>query len=151
MATQIEQLKSQSDDLQQRLCDAIRKESRLRLLIDNQYRLLDPRCKALLDAVRITAANMFASLIDVFRPIYGNYRNDHVMLRNLTRADGFLHASDELIHVRLWLKGRFQKRPLRAFANFLAKMTDQINTDFHRDDAGAPPIRISLVDSSPTL
>lgn len=146
LAVTIDQLKSQCDDLQRCLCEAVRQQSRLQLLIDNQYQLLDTRCKALLDAVRVTAANMFADLAGIFRPIYGNYRNDHVMLRNLTRADGFLHQADGVIHVRLWLKGRFQPRQLKAFNEFLADITQRIN----RDRPAATPVWIYPLREPPT-
>jgi len=144
----IEELKERRDRIDAQLAEAIRCQSRLRLLIDNHYRLLDTRCKELLDALRITASNMFAALLAVFRPIYGNYRNDHVMLRQLTRADGFLHRIDGTLHVRLWLAGRFQPWQTTAFKTFLAEMSDRIN------DARGPDrdhVRITLLDGPPTL
>jgi hypothetical protein len=140
-------LKQQLHQLDGQLCEAVRRQSRLRLLIDNHYRFLDTRCKGMLDALRITASNMFAALVAVFRPIYGNYRNDHVMLRNLTRADGFLHCVDGILHVQLWPKGRFQKRQTNAFAAFLAEMSDRINTS---RPAADPTVRIRLLNAPPT-
>ena len=102
---------------------------------------------ACIEALRIVAANMFASLVEVFRPIYGNYRNDHAMLRNLTRADGFVHAADGVLHVRLWIKGRFQPKHARAFRAFLAEMSERISAG---RAAGQPDVRIALLDASPT-
>ena len=143
---QVSENKQHLADLQARLSEAVRQQSRLRLLIDNRYRLLDSRCKEMLDALRISASNMFAALVAVFRPIYGNYRNDHVMLRNLTRADGFLHNDGQTLHVRLWLKGRFQDRQLKAFRAFLAEMSDRLTA--HRPP-GSPPVRINLLEHPP--
>jgi hypothetical protein len=57
---------------------AVREQSRLRLLIDNHYRLYDTRRKETLDALRVAASNMFASLLSVFRPLYDNRRNDRL-------------------------------------------------------------------------
>ena len=129
------------------LAEAIRVDSRLRLLIDGRYRFIDTRRKELLDALRIVAANMFASLVAVFRPIYGNYRNDHQMLRNLTRADGFVHAADGVLHVRLWIKGRFQAWQDRAFRTFLDEISARISAA--RTD-GQPKVKIELLDAPPT-
>lgn len=140
-------VKEHLHELEQRLCAAVREQSRLRLLIDNNYRMLNTRCKAMLDALRITASNMFAELLRTFRPIYNNYRNDHAMLRNLTRADGFLCCQNGCITLRLWLKGRFQARQLTAFRTFLAEMTDSINEHFA---LCAPPVRIALLEQPPT-
>ncbi len=146
--TGIPPLKRQLEQLERRLYEAVRQQSRLRLLIDNHYRLLDTRRKETMDALRITASNMFAGLVTVFRPIYRNYRNDHVMLRNLTRADGFIRCADGTLEVRLWLKGRFQPWQIRAFSAFLAEMTERINA---RLQPGEPTLRIALANGRPTL
>lgn len=139
----IEPLKTALDDLDLRLSAAVRDQSRLRLLIDNHYRFYDTRRKETLDALRIAASNMFANLLAVFRPLYDNRRNDHAMLRNLTRADGFLRRQDGTIHVELWLKGRFEPAQLRVFGHFLDEMTSRIND---RLPPGHDRIRIALHD-----
>ena len=139
--------KEERDRIDRELSEAVRTDSRLRLLIDGHYRLIDTRCKEMLDALRIVAANMFAALAAVFRPIYGNYRNDHAMLRNLTRADGFVHAADGVLHVRLWIKGRFQPKQATAFRAFLAEMSERIS---NARAEGQPEVRITLLDAPPT-
>ncbi|MEI8191091.1 MAG: putative transposase, partial [candidate division NC10 bacterium] len=139
-------LKQQAAGLETRLGAAIRNQSRLQLLIDNHYRLLDSRCKATLDALRIAASNMFAALAARFRPLYGNHRNDHVMLRQLTRADGFLHRDGQTVYVRLWLRGRFQEWQLRAFRRFLAEVSEDLTRLF------APTgtqVRVTLLSTPP--
>jgi hypothetical protein len=118
-------LKQQTADPEARLAAALRSQSRLQLLTDSHYRLLDTRCKATLDALRIAASNMFAGLAARFRSLYGNHRNDHVMLRQLTRADGFLHRDGQTVYRRLWLRGRFQRWQTRAFRRFLAEVASQ--------------------------
>ena len=148
MEPDIADIKERRDRIDAQLAEAIRSQSRLRLLIDNHYRLLDTRCKELLDALRVTASNMFAGLLAVFRPIYGNYRNDHVMLRQLTRADGFLHRIDDTLHVRLWLAGGFQPWQTRDFKTFLAEITDRINDARGSDQI---QVRITLLDGPPML
>jgi len=124
----------------------LKNTSRLQGLIDQNYSMLDVRAKAYFDALRIVASNMFRNLLRQFRPIYGNHRNDHAMLRQLTRADGFVREIDGVVHVELWLKGRFQKKQRAVFKNFLAECTEEINQHF----AGrARPVRITLPDSPP--
>ncbi len=123
----IQPIKTILDDLDSRLGATVREQSRLRLLIDNHYRFYDTRRKETLDALRITASNMFARLLSVFRPLYDNRRNDHAVLRNLTRADGFLHREEGILHVELWLKGRFEPAQIHIFKNFLDEISARIN------------------------
>ncbi|MCK5804693.1 MAG: hypothetical protein KAI66_17780, partial [Lentisphaeria bacterium] len=47
------------EPLEAQLCRATRKQSRLQLLVDGNYRLLDTRKKAMMDALRVTASNIF--------------------------------------------------------------------------------------------
>lgn len=136
----------ESEKLQCDLASMLKTTSRLQTLMDHNYRILDIRAKSYFDALRIAASNMFRNLHDRFRPIYANHRNDHVMLRQLTRADGFIHEAEQTIHVKLWIKGRFQKKQRLAFGTFLAECTEEINRNL---DGHAMPIRISLLHRSP--
>ena len=133
-----------TENMRQNLDTMLKITSRLQSLIDQNYRILDIRAKAYFDAHRIVAANMFRNLLKSFRPIYGNYRNDHAMLRQLTRADGFVRENDGCIHIDLWLKGRFQKKQQTAFKTFLAEFTEEINHHFANR---SQPVRISLWNS----
>jgi hypothetical protein len=136
-----------AEQMRSDLAGMLKNTSRLQSLIDQNYRMLDVRAKAYFDALRIVAANMFRNLLQHFRPIHDNHRNDHAMLRQLTRADGFVREVDGIIHIDLWLKGRFQKKQRTAFNAFLAECTDEINQHF----AGrAKPVRISVPDSPPS-
>jgi len=136
----------ESEKLQYDLASVLKNTSRLQSLIERNCRILDIRAKSYFDALRITASNMFRNLHDRFRPIYANHRNDHVMLRQLTRADGFIHEADGTLHIKLWLKGRFQKKQRLAFGAFLAECTEEINQHF---GGRTMPVRISLLRSSP--
>ena len=135
-----------AEQMRNELAAMLKNTSRLQSLIDQNYSIIDVRAKAYLDAVRIVAANMFKNLLQHFRPLYDNYRNDHVMLRQLTRSDGFVREIDGVIHVELWLKGKFQKKQRTVFKKFLAECTEEINQHF----AGrGKPVRITLLDSPP--
>ncbi len=142
-----EEQERQADRLREELESTLRDASRLETLLQQNYQLLDIKAKATFDALRIAAANMFASLVANFRPVYKNYRNDHAMLRMITRADGFIHAEAETVHLKLWLKGRFQKRQIKAFKRFLAEAGEKANRHF---EGRAKTVRISLVDALPT-
>ena len=86
------------------LADQAGTGSRLELLIELGYKRPDMRRKAMMDALRVTASSMFRQLLSPFRAIWGNHRNDHTMLRMLTRCDGHIDQHDGLIEISLWLK-----------------------------------------------
>lgn len=120
----------QCRELENLLERAIRKQSRLTLLIDNHYKFHDTRVKAMFDALRLTAFNMFANLIETFRPLYNNNRNDHKIVRLLTRADGFLKNSQDHTTLTLWLKGHYQKKQLEVIRSFIEIVQQNINIHF---------------------
>jgi len=126
----------------------LRKKSRLQGLIEGAYQRPDIRKKAMMDALRITAYNMFRNMRNIFRPIYGNYRNDHVMLRMLTRTDGFMWVAGTLIQIRLWLKGRYAQYQKKSFETFIQKMTDFINGHF---SGRAAKVEIKIIDTTTQL
>lgn len=93
LLARVQQLKSEIDGrkeellrLESRLDDVVRDESRLRLLVEADCRRPDTRAKAILDAIRVTARNLFACLLnEEFRKHYDNLRDDAVILRSVNR------------------------------------------------------------------
>lgn len=146
--TRIETLKETIRELADQHNHAIRKRSRLELLIELGYRRPDTRRKAMMDALRVTASNMFRQLLSPFRAIWGNRRNDHTMLRRLTRCDGYIGSHDGFIEISLWLKGRHQRRQIQAFESFLGSMQTFINGHF---SGRACPVRLQILGSAADL
>ncbi len=57
----------------------------------------------------------------------------------MTRADGFINTDGQTIYVKLWLKGRFQKKQMQAFKRFLAEASEKASRHFEgrtKDDCG---------------
>jgi chromosome segregation ATPase len=100
LQTQIAGLETEIEPLERRLCEAVRKQSRLQMLIDGDYRLLDPRKKSMMDALRITASNMFRNVQEQFRAIYDNFRDDHVLVRLLSRCSGSMTRTSDTVVFR---------------------------------------------------
>ncbi len=69
------------------------------------------------------------------------------MLRQLTRADGFLHRDGQTVYVRLWLRGRFQDWQTRAFRRFLAEVSEDLTRLFAHTGT---QVRVTLLGSPPT-
>jgi predicted nucleic acid-binding Zn-ribbon protein len=145
LAKTIEEKKESLSKVDDKLELTLREKSRLEGLIEDAYQRPDIRRKALMDALRVTAHNMFRNMMAIFRPIYGNYRNDHVMLRMLTRTDGFMWTTDTAVQIRLWLKGRYAGHLKKTFQTFISAMADCINGHF----AGrAKKVQIEIVDTT---
>lgn len=70
-------------------------------LIEDGAQKLNTAPKQYMDIVKITARNIFFRQFESFRPLYGNFRNDHVMLRELTRAPGFVLTDEKKMTVFL--------------------------------------------------
>lgn len=112
---------------EQKQTEALKKESRIKQLVDGNYQLIDTRRKAYIDALRINAANIFRNVNDEFRIIYDNYRDDHHHLRLLSRSSGIITRSHSNVTVKLWLPGTIQKHIIRAMEKLSEKITVQIN------------------------
>ena len=102
-------LHQQIDQVNAQLAQVARTESRLLMLIEEQYVRPNMDRKALVDAVRITARNVFCRALKEFRPYYDNYRDDHVVLRALTHAVGIVVPHPSRIDV--YLLPRLDREP----------------------------------------
>jgi len=130
---------------EKRMAESVREESRLQALIDERYLRLDTRRKAFMDAIRISCRNIFCKLAMEFRPLYNNHRDDHFIVRELTRSPGIIHKRDGLAHVMLMSAMQFQPAVRDVVQIFLAKISQQINAHF----AGrSMPIHIQLLDEN---
>ena len=128
-----------------RMAESVREESRLQALIDEQYVRLDTRRKAFMDAIRISSRNIFCKLAMEFRPLYNNYRDDHFIVRELTRSSGIIHKRDGMTHVLLIPTMQFQPATRDIVQTFLARMSQRINDHF---EGRSMPIHIQLLDEN---
>lgn len=127
------------------MAESVREESRLQALIDEKYLRLDTQRKAFMDAVRISSRNIFCKLAMEFRPLYNNYRDDHFIVRELTRSSGIIHKRDGMAHVLLMPTMQFQPATREIVQTFLAQISQRINNHFQ---GRAMPILIQLLDEN---
>ena len=92
----IETLSATDEALAAKMEETDREASRLDTLIHGQYRKLNTASKKVYDALKLIARNAFYRELAPFKKSYDNYRDDHVIFRNLTHAPGLLafHSSD---------------------------------------------------------
>ncbi len=132
----------QAESADRRMAESVREESRLQALIEEQYLRLDTRRKAFMDAIRISCRNIFFKLATEFRSLYNNYRDDHFIVRELTRASGIIEKRDGIVNILLIPTMEFQPVTRIIVQKFLARISRQINEHF---GAQYMPIRMQLL------
>lgn len=75
--------------------------SRIDQLIEQDMVRMDLSNKTLMDAIKISARNLFYRLFAPFKTAYDNYRDDHGYYRQLTQCDGVLRWTGREIEVHL--------------------------------------------------
>ena len=89
--TQRIHLLTEEDDAQtQTMTETEREVSRIETLIQGEFRKLNTSSKQIYDALKLIARNAFYNALSPFKENYDNYRDDHVLFRNLTHAPGLL-------------------------------------------------------------
>jgi hypothetical protein len=143
MTTEILKLKNEIKCLEKERSGIKAYENKLEKLIRDKTSKLATDKKYMLDVVKITARNMFFTLLKIFRPIYNNYRNDHTILRELIRAHGYIRSKDNKINLLLDLERRVavqQKTKIDAFIQIIENKLNDANI-FSKE------ITISLISS----
>jgi hypothetical protein len=100
-----------------------RKEDKL---VEEGAQKLNTVPKQYMDIVKITARNIFFKLFGSFRPTYNNFRNDHAILRELTRAPGFVFCKDGKTMVFLHPALTIQPKVREKLQLFLDQTSDAI-------------------------
>lgn len=119
----IKDLTLQDKSLTQRMEETQKDVSRLDYLMEENYRRLDTSSKKLMDALKLIARNAFYHSLAPFREKYNNYRDDHAIFRNLTRAHGVMITREDQVEVQLFPTAHYPPR-LRAIVE---ESLDQIN------------------------
>ena len=71
------ELKKQIKEITEQIKNTASKESKLLIMLEEQFAILDMERKNLVDAVRITAGNIFDKPLRILRKFYNNFRDDH--------------------------------------------------------------------------
>ena len=148
LASQISEAKIECDRLRNMLDLVIRDDSRLRLLIQAECQRPDLRPKAVMDCFKITARNIFIRLLELYRQHYDNRRDDHVILRQLTRSPGVLRLANGQLVIGLWHCAELPPSTRESIQNFLADLTVITN---HAFPELAAPVSIVLLQNAPSL
>ncbi|MEA2096440.1 MAG: hypothetical protein U9P73_07085 [Candidatus Cloacimonadota bacterium] len=98
--------------------------SRLNTVINECYFRMTTSTKELMDVVKITARNMFYEGFKPFKEMYDNYRDDHIIFRNLTRSLGGISFGEKEIDVVLYPTMNYPKKT----KEIIEQLLENINT-----------------------
>ena len=129
----IKALTIQDESLTQKLGETEKEMSRLEYLIDENYRRLDISSKKVMDALKLIARNAFYQSLQPFKEKYNNYRDDHVLFRNLTRAHGVMITGKKQVEVQLFPTAHYPP----ALRSIVENLFRQINADNPRMPDGS--------------
>lgn len=107
---------------EQQRAELFKKTSKINDLIEEDYKKLDTNTKSFVDAIKILARNMFYLELQPFKEKYNNYRDDHTLFRNFTRAAGKIHMGKEKIVVSLMPTMEYQKKIKGIFNEIINEM-----------------------------
>ncbi len=128
---EIEQkLTTQISEINEKMTSEATEVSRLEDLIKKEYCKLKFGPKALFDAVRMTARNIFAQIHAVFRPLLDNRRNDCRLLRELIRSPGMIFEDDHEIVIVLVLSRQYQPKVRVAVEQLLDKISVEASNHY---------------------
>jgi transposase len=103
LSTNLEQIKIQMSTID-------KEGSKIEELIDNEYKRLNTQTKKYMDCIKIIARNIFYKVLQPFKEKYNNYRDDHVLFRNLSHAHGVVSFADEQVHVTIFPTAHYQPK-----------------------------------------
>jgi hypothetical protein len=146
LSAEIDELTIRLEAVEQDLKSTPRKESRLEQVIAAGHAKLDTRRKAFMDAIRITCCNIFLGCLDGFRTFYDNRRDDHDLLRALTRAPGFVALRRGTICITLVPELAVQPQAFAAMRRFCEDVSAVVNRTW---PGRASPIAITLAETPP--
>jgi hypothetical protein len=124
---------------------ALEKEvSRIDQLIDLEMVRMDLSNKTLMDALKITARNLFYRHFGPFKAAYDNYRDDHDHYRQLTQSDGALRWTGSELEVHLVPQVNHPPKLRKIITAHL----DELNTSgLTLPDGSGRPLRLRLTRS----
>jgi hypothetical protein len=107
-----------------------REVSRIDQLVAEGMVRLDTGNKTLMDAIKLTARNLFYLALAPFKAAYNNYRDDHDYFRQLSQSAGVLRWTETEIEVHLV--------PTVNYAPKLRKIIDRVLQELNASDLTLP-------------
>ena len=75
--------------------------------------------------MKLIARNSFYKELQPFKEMYDNYRDDHVLFRNLTHANGIMISNDDMVEVQLFPTAHYTPSLRNIVESLLGKLNDK--------------------------
>jgi hypothetical protein len=108
---------------QEEMARVDKEQSRLEQIIEEGMHRMDTGKKRLMDALKISARNLFRQALEPFKKAYDNFRDDHDYFRKLTLCGGVLRWTGNCFQARLVPAVNFQP----AMRKLISGLLDQVN------------------------
>lgn len=106
----INELTKELERVNERKLTIEKEGSKIEELIENGYLRLNLSNKKYMDCIKIIARNIFYKALEPFKEKYDNYRDDHVIFRNLSQAHGVVSFNDDNVDVTIFPTGHLQPK-----------------------------------------
>jgi DNA repair exonuclease SbcCD ATPase subunit len=143
-----QQRQSKLDELHEKLKEnqmkkeAVEQEvSRVDQLIEQDMVRMDTGAKRLMDAIKVTARNLFYRALAPFKEAYDNYRDDHDYFRQLTLTAGVLRWTGQEIEVHLVPHLNYSPQLTNIIQKLMASLNERKLT---LPDGSQRPLRFRL-------
>ncbi len=110
LGVEIEKLKKGLEEAIKRRSETEKEGSKLDELISNNYKRLNTSNKKYMDCIKIIARNIFYKTIALFKDKYDNFRDDHVLFRNVTQGHGVIKTNKEDVNVTVFPTAHLQPK-----------------------------------------
>jgi hypothetical protein len=121
----IKELSIEDQNITRQIAESKQEVSKLELMIKEEYRCLDTAQKRIMDALKLIARNSFYQTLQPFKKEYNNYRDDHVLFRNLTHANGIMISSRNMVEIQLFPTAHYTPALRNIIKNILNKLNDR--------------------------
>jgi hypothetical protein len=115
----IAMLTQQLNEIDEKMAHTEKEVSRLETLAEAGFQKLDTAKKSIMDGVKVLARNAFYERLAPFKDAYDNYRDDHVLFRNLTRSPGLIRKTGEGTEVILIPQAYFPPKVTKIIHSLL--------------------------------
>ncbi|MBC8147037.1 MAG: hypothetical protein H8E98_03495 [Bacteroidetes bacterium] len=121
---EIKQLDNELANVKETMSKTEKEGSKIQELIANNYKKLKMDNKKYMDCIKIIARNIFYKALKKFKDKYNNYRDDHVIFRNLTNSHGIVTFMGEEIKVTIFPTAHHQPKVRKIIEELFQEIND---------------------------
>lgn len=114
-------------------------------LSQQNYQRLNMTVKLYMDIIKIIARNIYYKSFQMFKKLYNNYRDDHLIYRNLISCNGFISFENEMIQIKLCPEMELQPK-VKVILDQIIQNINQLNPTI--PNGGTKSFNLSLYGSN---